>query len=96
VRERAAEGHEPGPRRCAGLRRQGRVVTSLNDLPDVIGVLGPRVTVTALRVRRSVNMLNAEALAVALLVGGAIVVTTDAPLPGSEAEDVGLEYRLLT
>lgn len=49
----------------------------------------------ALRVRRQVNMLRAEALAVALLVSGSILVTTDTPLVRSGAEDLGLAYRLL-
>jgi len=75
-----------------------RVMASLNDLPQTVGLLSPRVAVPvmmALRVRRSLNMLSAEALAVALLVGGAIVLTTDAPVLRSGAEDVGIEYRML-
>jgi hypothetical protein len=70
----------------------------LYDLLEIVGILSPRVTVPvmmALRVRRSLNMLNAEALAVTLLVGGSIAVTTDAPLLRSGAEDVGIEYRLV-
>ena len=43
----------------------------------------------------SLNMLNADALAAALLVGGSIVVTTDTPLLQSGAKDVGTEYGLV-
>jgi len=74
------------------------VTDALTELPDAIGILSPRVTVPvmlALRVRRQVNMLSAEALAIALLVSGSILVTTDTPLVRSGAEDLGLAYRLL-
>jgi len=40
-------------------------------------------------------MLSAEVLAVALLVSGTILVTTDTPLVRSGAEDIGLDYQLL-
>jgi len=82
------------------LSAASRAVTdALTDLPDWIGILSPRVTVPvmlALGVRRQPNLLSAEALAVALLVDGSILVTTDAPLIRSGAEDIGLGYRLLT
>jgi hypothetical protein len=49
---------------------QDRVLWALQELPDRIGLLTSRTVVPvmlALRVRRPLNMLNAEALAVALL-----------------------------
>lgn len=79
-----------GPRRT--------VTDALTELPNLIGILGPRVTVPvmlALRVRRQPNMLSAEALAVALLVSGSILVSTDTPLVHSGAEDLGLDYRVV-
>lgn len=74
------------------------ITDAVTELPDVIGILSPRVTVPvmlALRVRRQVNMLSAEALAVALLVSGSILVTIETPLVRSGAEDLGLAYQLL-
>ena len=59
------------------------VLSTLQDLPDDVGLLHPRVVVPvmfALRVRRQLNVLSADALAVALLVGGGVVVTTDTPM----------------
>jgi hypothetical protein len=49
----------------------------------------------ALRVRRQLNLLNAEALAVALLTSGVLVVSTDSPLLRSGALDVGFVYQVL-
>jgi hypothetical protein len=40
-------------------------------------------------------MLNAEALAVAVLIGGGVVVSTDSPLLRSGAEDLGIPYQVL-
>ena len=68
------------------------------ELPDDVGLLHPRVVVPvmfALRVRRQLNLQSAEALAVALLVGGRLSVTTDAPLLRSGAHDLGVEYEVL-
>ena len=56
---------------------------SLQEVPDEIGLLTSRTVVPvmlALRVRRPLNMLNAEALAVALLAGAELIVTTESPL----------------
>jgi hypothetical protein len=75
------------------------VTEALTELPEAIGILSARVTVPvmlALRVSRQMNMLSAEALAVALLVSGSILVTTDTPLVRSGAADIGLDYQLLT
>jgi len=75
-----------------------RVRSVLQDLPDEIGLLHPRVVVPvmfALRVRRQLNVLSAEALAVAMLVRGRLMVTADAPLLRSAAQDLGVEYEAL-
>lgn len=55
-----------------------RVLTSLEDLPDQIGLLSLRVVVPvmqALTVTRPLNFLNAEALRAALLLDASIAVT---------------------
>ena len=70
--------------------RLGRAVFGAGE-----GSLSRRLEVLALRVRRQLNMLSAEALAVALLVSGSIFVSTDTPLVHSGAEDLGLDYRVV-
>lgn len=40
-------------------------------------------------------MLNAEALAAALLLDASIVVSTDSPLLRSGAADLGVDYQLV-
>ena len=75
-----------------------RVMAALQELPDDVGPLHARVVVPvmfALRVRRQLNLQSAEALAVALLVGGRLSVTTDAPLLRSGAHDLGVAYEVL-
>jgi hypothetical protein len=70
----------------------------LQDLPDDVGLLHPRVVVPvmfALRVRRQLNVLSADALAVALLVGGGVVVTTDAPMLAAGASELGVAYEVV-
>lgn len=82
-----------------GADDRERVLWSLRELPDEIGLLTSRTVVPvmlALRVRRALNMINAEALAVALLTGGTAMVTTDAPLLRSGADDLGVSYRLIS
>lgn len=81
-----------------GAQSRGAVTDAIRELPEAIGILSPRVTVPVmfvLRVSRQVNMLSAEALAVALLVSGSILVTTETPLVRSGASDIGLDYQLL-
>jgi hypothetical protein len=76
----------------------GRVRSALTDLPASIGLLHPRVVVPvmfALRVRRQLNWLGAEALAVALVIPARLLVTTEAPVLRAAAEDTGIEYELL-
>ena len=75
-----------------------RVLGALQDLPDDVGLLHPRVVVPvmfALRVRRQLNVLSADALAVALLVGGGVLVTTDAPMLQAGALELGVGYEVL-
>jgi hypothetical protein len=77
---------------------QDRVLWALQELPDEIGPLTSRTVVPvmlALRVRRPLNMLNAEAIAVALLAQASVLVTADAPLLRSGAGELGISYHVL-
>lgn len=79
--------------------RRRLVANELRRLPDEIGLLGPRVSVPVmigLRVRRPLNLLNAEALAAAVVLDAALVVATDSPLLRGGADDLGVPYTLLS
>jgi hypothetical protein len=74
------------------------VINALQDLPDDIGLLNPRVVVPvmlAIRVPRRLNVLSAEALAVALLVDGDLRVTTDAPILRVGTAKLGVHYDVV-
>lgn len=80
----------------SGIR--ARALGALEELPQEIGLLSLRDLVPvmqALRVRRPLNLLNAEALAAALLLDASLVVSTDSPLLRSGAADLEVEYRLV-
>lgn len=67
--------------------------------PDEIALMTSRTVVPvmlALRVRRPLNMLDAEALALALLTEAPVLVTTEAPLLRSGADDLGVSYQLIS
>ncbi|MGH9128118.1 MAG: hypothetical protein ACRDY2_03925 [Acidimicrobiales bacterium] len=48
-----------------------------------------------LRVRRQLNALGAEALAVALLLPARLIVTTEVPVLHAAAEETGVGYQVL-
>lgn len=78
--------------------RRSRARASLERLPDAIGLISPRTVVpvmAALQVRRQLNMLTAEALAVALVTGGRLYVTVESPLLTAGADDLKLSYVVL-
>jgi hypothetical protein len=78
---------------------RGQVLLALRDLPPNIGLIHHRVTVPVmleLRVRRPLNMINAETLAVAVLIGGSVAVTTDTSLLRESASDLGLNYQVFS
>lgn len=78
--------------------QRDRALAGLQELPSTIGLLGYRTLVplmTALRVRRPLNMLNADALAVALIIDGGIRVKTRSELLGDGARDLGVDYRVI-
>jgi len=71
----------------------------LDDLPPEIVVLGPRLLVPvmgALRLRRRVNYLTAEALAAALISGASIRVTTEAALLRDACNELAIHLEVLT
>lgn len=75
-----------------------RVASSLEELPEQVGLLSLRVVVPvmqALAVSRPLNFLNAEALGAALLLDATIAVTVDAPLLRAGAHDLAVDYRLV-
>jgi hypothetical protein len=84
-------------RRLAALPEHLRF-ERVDELPDWIGLLGPRLIVpvmAALDTRRRPNLLTAEALAGALVTDGTLVVSTDAPLLREGASDLGIGYRVV-
>lgn len=84
-------------RKLGGLDsgRQVRVVRALENLPPEIGLINLRELVpimSALQVPRPINMLNAEALAAAVVLDADLIVTTDSPMLREGAERIGLGY----
>lgn len=75
-----------------------RLQSALRRFPDHVGLVNPRVvmpTMVQLRVSRPVNMLSAEALAVAVLSEARIVVTAPSPLIEAGAAELGVPFTLL-
>jgi len=74
------------------------LLVTLDDLPGEIVVPGPRVLVPlmgALRLRRRVNHLTAEALAAAMVSRASIRVTAEAPLLREACDELGIRLDLL-
>jgi hypothetical protein len=99
---RAAEASSNGAlsRRIASLPSevQAEVFGALADLPDFVRLLSLRAVVpTMARLGRlaRLNMLSAEALAVASIVGGHLIVSTDSPRLRDTARDLRLAYHLV-
>lgn len=77
---------------------QRAVRQRLDDLPSNIGLLSLRVLVPvmqSLRVQRPLNMLNAEALAAAVVLDAPLVVSVDSDLLRSGAQDLAVDYRVV-
>ena len=75
------------------------LLASLDDLPPEIVVPGPRLLVPvmgALRLRRRVNHLTAEALAAAMVSGAGVRVTTEAPLLRGACDELGIHLDVVT
>lgn len=70
----------------------------IDNLPDWVGLLGPRMVVPVMAsiiTRRRPNVITAEALAVAVVTESWLVVSTDSKLMRDGAGDLGIEYRVL-
>ncbi|MGH9150833.1 MAG: hypothetical protein ACRD03_00170 [Acidimicrobiales bacterium] len=83
---------------AVGPAARDDALESVRRLPDRIGLVSLRTSapvMATLPVRRSLNMLNAEALAVALIVRGGLVVTVDSDLLRDGAADLGVGYQVL-
>lgn len=79
------------PAEQEGLQR------SLRRLPEGIGTVSPRLAVPVmaeLGLRREVNMLSAEALAIAMLAEATIVTRTPSPALEEGAAQLGVSVRL--
>jgi hypothetical protein len=75
-----------------------RAAGSLERLPDVIGLISYRTVVpvmVALRVSRLLNMLTAEALAVALITSSRLLVSVESPLLRLGANDLEIPCTVL-
>ena len=84
----------------ANLSRTARhdLHVMLDDLPPEIVVPSPRLLVPvmgALRLRRRVNHLTAEALAAALVSGASIRVTTEAALLRDACRELAIDLEVL-
>jgi hypothetical protein len=76
---------------------KGRLRASLRRLPDDVTLVGTRLTIPTmaeLRLHREVNMLSAEALAVASLADAAIALSTASPGIEAGAAQLGIPVRI--
>lgn len=74
-----------------------RITAALDELPAEVGLLSLRVVVPvmqALRVRQTLNMLSAEALAAAVILEASLLVSVDSPLLRAGAADLAVGYRV--
>lgn len=76
-----------------------RVLVSMDELPEEIGLLSLRVVVPviqALPVSGRLNFLSAEAIGAAILLGAVITVTVDTPLLREAAVEVAVPFEVRT
>ena len=79
--------------------RQHHVLEALDRLPERIGLVSWRRLVPVMSVLdlgRRPNLLAAEALALGLVLGAEIAVTTDTPHVRDGAAELGLAYRVVS
>ncbi|MDQ6615772.1 MAG: hypothetical protein M3083_13795 [Actinomycetota bacterium] len=72
------------------------MIASVERLPEQVGLLSLRELVpvmTALDTRRRLNLLTAEAVAVAVVLDATIVVTTESALLTETCRDLGVDLR---
>ncbi len=71
----------------------------MRQLPERIGFLSLRGVVpvmAALRLQRPLNMLNAEALAIAAVVDGRLRVAVGSDLLRDGAAELGVDYQVIS
>lgn len=76
-----------------------RAMQALRALPEQIGLLSLRTlapVMAALRVRRALNMLNAEALAATVVVDGRLRVEVGSDLLRDGAADLEVDYQVIS
>jgi hypothetical protein len=89
----SGDGSLSGRFAALGEEGQRQALAGLTQLPAAVGLLSYRTVVPimgALRVRRPLNMLNAEALAVALVVDGDVTVSVGSRLLADGARDLDI------
>jgi hypothetical protein len=70
---------------------------AMADLPAEIGLIGLRRLVPVMRaLPGQLNLLTAEAVAAALILGGSIVVSTESPLLASAAATAGMTVEVVS
>ncbi len=77
---------------------QRAIRSRVADLPEAIGMIGPRTLIpvmAGLRTPRQLNFLSAEALAVALLTESSIAVRTDSPPLREACAALQVIYRVV-
>ena len=76
---------------------QAEVLAAVEDLPRSIGLPSPRRLVpvmAAIDIDRTLDFLTAEAVAIAISVDGALVVTTRSELLSRTCDRLGVELRV--
>ncbi len=87
-------------RRVATLTAQEAVSfgAAIDELPAEVGLLSLRLIVPvmrALRVRRPLNLLNAEALAADVVLDASLLVSVDSALLRSGAAELAVDYQVI-
>ncbi len=79
--------------------RRARVQAGLEALPMEVGLLGMRRLVPVMRqldVGRRLNFLTAEAVAAAIILRGALRVTTESRLLSDASRALGIDHQLVS
>lgn len=82
-----------------GEQQKRSALIALDRLPPEIGLMSFRRLVPVMRAlsgRRQVNLLTAEAVAAALVVGGEIRTSTDSPLMRMACRDLGVPWSQMS
>ncbi len=78
-------------------QEQRQAETALRELPDEVGLMSLRRLVPVMRaLPGQLNLLTAEAVATAVVLGGGIVVTTESPLLTRAAQSAGVTVEVVS